>query len=390
MKLLRRNFLHLVAGVPTLLAMPRFAWAQSYPARPVRIIIGFPAGGTTDIGTRLIAQQLSERLGQPFIVENRPGAGTHMATEAVASAVADGYTLLMATASNAINETLYTRINYNFLRDIVPVAGVIRSPFVLEVNPAVPVKTVPELIDFAKANSGRINLASFGTGTSSHLTGELFKMMAGVEMQHVPYRGSAPMLIDLLSGQVQAAFDNLPASIEHIRSGKLRPLAVTTSMRSDALPDVPALGETLPGFEFERVEWHCSTQEHACRDHREAQQGNQCCSCRPQDQSSLCRAERSGSWGHARRLRKAHLPRNRQVGQGRPGRQHQTGVKPAAEGAIPSQKSERASPAPLTAGMAVNVNQVRKSSDHNGRTHLAPFRNVGRAASLMLLPVGDQ
>jgi tripartite-type tricarboxylate transporter receptor subunit TctC len=249
MTLLRRNFLHLVAGVPTLLAMPRFAWAQSYPARPVRIIIGFPAGGTTDIGTRLIAQQLSERLGQPFIVENRPGAGTHMATEAVASAVADGYTLLMATASNAINETLYTRINYNFLRDIVPVAGVIRSPFVLEVNPAVPVKTVPELIDFAKANSGRINLASFGTGTSSHLTGELFKMMAGIEMQHVPYRGSAPMLIDLLSGQVQAAFDNLPASIEHIRSGKLRPLAVTTSMRSEALPDVPALRETLPGFE---------------------------------------------------------------------------------------------------------------------------------------------
>ena len=237
MKLLRRNFLHLAAGAATLLAMPRFAWAQSYPARPVRIIIGFPAGGTTDIGTRLIAQQLSERLGQPFIVENRPGAGTHMATEAVASAVADGYTLLMATASNAINETLYTRINYNFLRDIVPVAGVIRSPFVLEVNPAVPVKTVPELIDFAKANSGRINLASFGTGTSSHLTGELFKMMAGIEMQHVPYRGSAPMLIDLLSGQVQAAFDNLPASIEHIRSGKLRPLAVTTSMRSEALPD---------------------------------------------------------------------------------------------------------------------------------------------------------
>jgi tripartite-type tricarboxylate transporter receptor subunit TctC len=249
MKLLRRNFLHLAAGAATLLAMPRFAWAQSYPDRPVRIFVGFTAGGTTDIGARVVAQWLSERLGQPFIVENRPGAGTHMATEAVASAVADGYTLLMATASNAINETLYTRINYNFLRDIVPVAGVIRSPFVLEVNPAVPVKTVPELIDFAKANSGRINLASFGTGTSSHLTGELFKMMAGIEMQHVPYRGSAPMLIDLLSGQVQAAFDNLPASIEHIRSGKLRPLAVTTSMRSEALPDVPALRETLPGFE---------------------------------------------------------------------------------------------------------------------------------------------
>ena len=248
MKLLRRNVLHL-AGAAALSAMPRFAWAQSYPARPVRIVVGFPAGGTTDIGARLIAQWLSEQLGQQFIVENKPGAGTHMATEAVAGAPADGYTLLMATASNAINATLYNKLDYNFLRDIVPVAGVISSPFVLEVHPAVPAKTVPELIAFAKANSGKINMASFGTGTSSHLTGELFKMMAGVDMMHVPYRGSAPMLIDLLSGQVQLAFDNLPASIEHIRAGKLRPLAVTTTMRSDALPDIPALGETLPGFE---------------------------------------------------------------------------------------------------------------------------------------------
>jgi tripartite-type tricarboxylate transporter receptor subunit TctC len=247
MKLPRRTFLHLAAGAATLPAMPRFAWAQSYPARPVRIVVGFPAGGTTDIVARLIAQWLSERLGQQFIVENRPGAGTHMATEAVASAPADGYTLLMATASNAINATLYNRLN--FLRDIVPVAGVIRSPFVLEVHPAVPVKTVPELIDYAKANSGKINMASFGTGSSSHLTGELFKMMTGVEMMHVPYRGSAPMLVDLLSGQVQLAFDNLPASIEHIRSGKLRALAVTTTMRSEVLPDIPALGEMLPGFE---------------------------------------------------------------------------------------------------------------------------------------------
>ena len=249
MKLLRRNFLRLAASAATLPAMSRFAWAQSYPARPVRIVVGFPAGGTTDIGARLIAECLSERLGQQFIVENKPGAGTHLATEAVASASADGYTLLMATASNAINATLYNRLNYNFLRDIVPIAGVIRSPFVLEVHPAVPVKTVPELIDYAKANSGKMNMASFGTGTSSHLTGELFKMMTGVEMQHVPYRGSAPMLIDLLSGQVQLAFDNLPASIEHIRSGKLRALAVTTATRSEALPDIPALGEILPGFE---------------------------------------------------------------------------------------------------------------------------------------------
>lgn len=248
MKIPRRYFLQLVAGTATL-ATSRFASAQSYPARPARIVIGFPPGGTTDIVARLIAQWLSERLGQPFIIENKPGAGTHMATETVAQAPADGYTLLMATASNAINATLYERLHYNFLRDIVPVVGVIRSPFVLEVHPAIPVKTVPELIAYAKANSAKINMASFGTGTSSHLTGELFKMMTGVEMQHVPYRGSAPMLVDLLSGRVQLAFDNLPASIEHIRSGKLRPLAVTTATRSDALPDVPALGEMLPGFE---------------------------------------------------------------------------------------------------------------------------------------------
>jgi tripartite-type tricarboxylate transporter receptor subunit TctC len=249
MKLSRRTFLHLAAGAAILPPMSRLAWAQSYPARPVRIIVGFPAGGTTDIGARVIAQWLSAHFGQQFVVENRPGAGTHVATEAVARAPADGYTLLMATGSNAINATLYDRLNYNFLRDIVPIAGVIRSPFVLEVHPAVPVKTVPELIAYAKVNPGKITMASFGTGTSSHLTGELFKMMTGVEMLHVPYRGSAPMLVDLLSGQVQLAFDNLPASLEHIKSGTLRPLAVTTTTRSDALPDVPALGEMLSGFE---------------------------------------------------------------------------------------------------------------------------------------------
>jgi tripartite-type tricarboxylate transporter receptor subunit TctC len=248
-KLSRRTCLGVVAGAATVAAVSGFAWAQSYPTRPVRIIVGFPAGGTTDMAARLLGQWLSERLGQQFIVENRPGAGTHMATEAVARASADGYTLLMATPSNAINATLYDRLNYDFLRDIVPVVGVIRSPFVLEVHPAVPVKTVPELIAYAKANPGKLNMASFGTGTSSHLTGELFKMMTGVEMLHVPYRGSAPMLVDLLSGQVQLAFDNLPASIEYIRSGALRALAVTTTTRSDTLPDVPALGEMLPGFE---------------------------------------------------------------------------------------------------------------------------------------------
>ena len=249
MKIPRRTFLHLAAGAGTLPTISRFASAQSYPARPVRIIVGFPAGGTTDIGARLIAQWLSEQLGQQFIVENRPGAGTHAATEAVVKAAPDGYTLLMATGSNAINATLYERMNYNFLRDTVPVAGVIRSPLVLEVHPSVPVKTVSELIAYAKANSGKLNMASFGAGTVSHLSGELFKMTTGIEMLHVPYRGSAPMLIDLISGQVHVAFDNLPASIGHIKAGKLRALAVGTAMRSEALPDLPTIGETLPGFE---------------------------------------------------------------------------------------------------------------------------------------------
>jgi tripartite-type tricarboxylate transporter receptor subunit TctC len=249
MTLPRRRFLHLAAGAAALPAVSLAAGAQTYPARPVRLIVGFAAGGTTDIGARLIAQWLSERLGGTFIVENRPGAGTNTATEAVVRAPADGHTLLMASGSNAINATLYERLTYNFVRDIIPVAGVIRSPFVLEVHPSVPVKTVPELIAYAKANPGKINMASFGTGTSTHLAGEMFKMMTGVEMQHVPYRGSGPMLIDLISAQVQLAFDNLPASIEHIRAGKLRALAVGTTTRSEALPDVPVLADTVPGFE---------------------------------------------------------------------------------------------------------------------------------------------
>jgi tripartite-type tricarboxylate transporter receptor subunit TctC len=245
----RRKFLQIAAGALALPAVSRSAFAQGYPARTVRIIVGFPAGGTTDIGARLVAQWLTERLGQPFVIENRPGAGTHLATEAAVRAPADGYTLLMATGSNAINATLYERMSYNFLRDLVPVVGVIRSPFVLEVNPAVPAKSVQELIAYAKADPKKVTVGSFGVGSSSHLSYELFKIMTGVDLVHVPYRGSAPLVIDLVSGQVQMAFDNLPASIEQIRAGKLRALAVTTTTRSDALPDIPALGEILPGFE---------------------------------------------------------------------------------------------------------------------------------------------
>jgi tripartite-type tricarboxylate transporter receptor subunit TctC len=249
MKFPRRTFLQLAASTVVFPFAPRIGRAQSYPSRPVRILIGFPPGGATDIGARLVGQWLSERLGQPFVIENRPGAGTHAATEFVARAPADGYTLLMATGSNAINATLYERMSYNFLRDIAPVAGIIRSPLVMEVHPSVPARTVPEFIAYAKNNAAGINMASFGTGGSGHLAGELFKMMTGLELTHVPYRGSAPMVIDLVSGHVQVAFDNLLASMEQIRAGRLRALAVTTTVRSGVLPDVPAMAEMLPGFE---------------------------------------------------------------------------------------------------------------------------------------------
>jgi tripartite-type tricarboxylate transporter receptor subunit TctC len=249
MKLPRRRFLQLAAGAAALPAVSRIAQAQTYPTRPVRIIVGFAAGGTTDIATRLMGQWLSDRLGQQFIIENRPGASTNIATEAVVRAPPDGYTLLAVTATNATNVTLYDNLNFNFLRDITMVAGITRSPLVLEVHPTVPVNTIPELIVYSKTNPGKITMASFGTGTTSHVTGELFKMMAGINMLHVPYRGSAPMLIDLLGGQVQAAFDNLPASIEYIRAGKLRPLGVSTAVRSDAFPEVPTVSAFLPGFE---------------------------------------------------------------------------------------------------------------------------------------------
>jgi tripartite-type tricarboxylate transporter receptor subunit TctC len=253
MKLPRRRFLHLAAGTVALPAVPRIAWAQSYPLRPVRIIVGFAAGGTTDVLARLIGQWLSERLGQPFLVENRPGAGTNIATEAVVKSAPDGYTLLMVSPPNTINATLYEKLNFNFLRDIAAVAAIARVPNVMEVNPSVPAKTVAEFIAYAKANPGKVSFASAGVGSSQHLSGEMFKMMAGVDMVHVPYRGGAPALTDLIGGQVQLMFDNVSSSIEHIRTGKLRPLAVSTATRSDALPDIPTVGDVLPGFEASAV-----------------------------------------------------------------------------------------------------------------------------------------
>jgi len=249
MKLPRREFLQLAAGAAALTVTSRTASALVYPVRPVRIFVGFPPGGTSDIAARLIAQWLSERLGQQFIVENRSGAAGNIAAEAVVRAPADGYTLLAATASNIVNAAVYQNLSFNFIRDVTMIAGILHQPFVLEVNPAVPVNSVAELISYAKANPGKISLASFGSGTPSHVVGAMFKMQAGVNMIHVPYRGSAPMVTDLLGGQVQAAFDSLPSSVEHIRAGKLRALAVTTAYRSEMLPDVPTLAEFLPGYE---------------------------------------------------------------------------------------------------------------------------------------------
>jgi tripartite-type tricarboxylate transporter receptor subunit TctC len=249
MKLPRRTFFHLAAGAAALPAVSRIAWAQAYPARPVRIIVGFPAGGGVDIIARLMGQWLSERLGQPFLIENRPGAGSNIATEVVVRAPADGYTLLLVHASNAINATLYDKLNFNFIRDIAPVAGIIVVPNVMVLNPSVPAKTVPEFIAYAKANPGKINIASGGIGGPSHVSAELFKMMTGTDMLLVSYRGMAPAVTDLLAGQVQLMFNSLPASIEYIKAGTLRALAVTTATRSETLPSIPTMREFVPGYE---------------------------------------------------------------------------------------------------------------------------------------------
>ena len=249
MKLPRRTFLHLAAGAAALPGVARFAWAQTYPTRPVRWIVGYTPGGGNDIFARLMGQWLQERFGQPFVIENRPGAGSNIATEVVVNAPADGYTLLLANFANASNATLYDKLNFNFIRDITPVAGIVRVPNLMLVNLSVPTKTIPEFIAYAKANSGKVNMGSAGIGSTGQLAGELFKMMTGVNFTHVPYRGNAPALTDLLGGQVQVLFASLPSSIEYIRTGKLRGLAVTSAMRSQASPDLPTVAEFVPGYE---------------------------------------------------------------------------------------------------------------------------------------------
>jgi tripartite-type tricarboxylate transporter receptor subunit TctC len=246
MHISRRHCLRLAAGLPV---FARAARAQAYPTRPVRIIVGFAPGGAADITARLIAQWLTDQLGQQFIVENRPGAGTNIGTEAVVNAAADGYTLLLVSVANTVNATLYEKLNFDFLHDIVPVAGLVRGPLVMDLALSIPAKTVPEFIAYARTNPGKINMASAGNGTPSHMAGELFKLSTGLDLVHVPYRGAAPALTDVLAGQVQLLFDNLPTSLEHIRAGKVRALAVTTAERSPAVPDLPTVAEFVPGYE---------------------------------------------------------------------------------------------------------------------------------------------
>jgi len=249
MTLHRRSFLHALAGAAGLTTLPRTALAQAWPTRPVKLVVGFAAGGSTDIAARIIGQWLQERLGQPFIIENKPGAATNIATESVARAQADGYTLLMMGPSSTVNATLFDKLDYVLLRDIAPVAGLARQPQVLLATPQLPAKSVPELIAYAKANPGKVTMASAGIGSAGQMMGELFKMMAGIDCIHVPYRGAAPLMNDLLGGQVMTSFSGMTGSIQYVKSGQLRALAVTTATRADALPDVPALGEFVPGYE---------------------------------------------------------------------------------------------------------------------------------------------
>jgi tripartite-type tricarboxylate transporter receptor subunit TctC len=249
MKLQRRQFLQLAAGAAALPVTSGIASAQTYPARPVRLVIGYTPGGSADLTARLMGQWLSEKLGQSFVIENRPGGGTNIATEAVVRAVPNGYTLLLVAPANAVNATLYDKLNFDFLRDTEPVAGIIRFPNVVVVNPSLPINSIPELITYAKANPGKLNMASSGNGSTIHMSGELFKMLTGINMVHVPYRGGAPALTDLIAGQVQVMFDNIPTCAEHVKSGKLRGLAVTSTTRSEVLPDLPVVADFLPGYE---------------------------------------------------------------------------------------------------------------------------------------------
>ena len=335
MKLRRRTFLHLAAGVAALPAASRVVRAQAYPSRPVRIIVGFAAASGSDILARLMATWLQERFGQTFIVENRAGGGGNPGTEAVVKAPPDGYTLLKIAPANTVNDALYEKLSFNFIRDIEPIAGMARVPYVLVVNQALPVKTVPDLIAYAAANPGKLNFGSAGVGSGLHMSGELFKMMAGVQMVHVPYRGAGLAMTDLIGGRLQLMFDSTQASIPHIKAGNVRALAATTATRSPALPDLPAIGEFVPGYEFERLVRLRRAAQDAARDRREAQQGNKRHPGRSESQGAHRRAWRRGPDRLAGRLWPASRRGSRQVGQGSQGRQYQGVVGYALAGRIP-------------------------------------------------------
>ena len=323
MKLPRRRFLLLAAGAAALPGAIRTARAQTYPTRPVRIVVGYAPGGGTDIVARLIGQWLSERLGQQFVVENRAGAGTNIATEAVVRAPPDGYTLLLATTANAVNATLYDRLNFTFMTDIAPVAAIMRVPNVMVVNLSSPAKTVPDFIAYAKANPGKINFASGGAGGPDHMSAELFMMMTGIKMSHVPYRGLSPALTDLLAGQVDVVFSSLPAAIEYIKADRLRALAVTTAARFEGAPEIPTIGDVVPGYEFSQWYGIWYSQRCGCGNCRQAQQRDQCRARRSENAGPACRPGGHAPCGLARRFCKAHRRRHREVGQDDPSGQHQ-------------------------------------------------------------------
>ena len=324
MKFHRRQLLELAGFAAAASALPRRAFADDYPSRPVRIVAGFAAGGGVDITARLIGQWLTEHLGQSFVTENRPGAGGNIGTESVINSAPDGYTLLLSTVPNAVNASLYANLKFDFIRDTAPVAGIIRVPMVILLNPSVPAKTVPELIAYAKANPGKINMASAGNGSAPHMAGELFKMMAGVDLVHVPYRGQGPALTDLLGGEVQVLFATAPGTTEYIATGKLRALAVTTAARAQVLPDLPTVGDFVPGLRDQPVVWHLRAEKHPGRDRAKAQPRNQRGDRRPDHEGAAGRARRRAAAGLGR-VRQTDRGRNRKMGQGGPRRRHQAG-----------------------------------------------------------------